>query len=139
MRRIGRYQLRVRTLLLVPALIALSWWLAIQAVEWRYLGDDYQRMAALQEAEELACLRTAGTAIPHHYGEVLAYVHTADRKCSYPVMRSRPLTEVERTEQARVRDQARRRAAYHRALKRRYQWLAWFPWFGHPKEAPPPL
>jgi hypothetical protein len=50
MRPIGRYQLRVRTLLLVPIVVALSCWLAVQAVDH---GDDYQQLAAVHAEEAL--------------------------------------------------------------------------------------
>jgi hypothetical protein len=48
MRTIGRFQLRVRTLLFIPVIVAFSWWLAIQMVDrqnFQYLVEEHEAKA----------------------------------------------------------------------------------------------
>jgi len=119
-------------------MLALSWWIADALIEWNCRGDDYLRMAAFHEFEELADRKIAGSAMPDHYYEHSHYVTFKDRRCILSVGQNRPLTEAEKREEMRVREQAGRRADYHAVLKKKYQWLAWFPWFPPRADAPPP-
>src|SRR5690242_4740621 len=109
MRQIGRYQLRVRTLLLIPTIVPLSWWLAVQAVDH---CDDYQHRAALHQKEALFCRGIAQSPIPDIIVDYTLGV--GDRRCSG---RDRPMSEAEKTEARRFRERAGRLAAYHHSLK----------------------
>jgi hypothetical protein len=128
MKRIGRYQLQVRTLLLLPALVAPSWWIADLMIASRNRSEDYQHLAALHGSEELDCLKIAGTPLPVGYGTGVYDTGRDYGMCPILEERTRPLSEVEKNKERSVRQQAGRRAAYHRALKRKYLLLARFPW-----------
>jgi hypothetical protein len=129
MKQIGHYQVRVRKLLLIPIVVALSWWLAIQAVEH---GDDYQQRAAAHAKEASSWQMVARTPIPDTVVDFT--LAPGDRRCSG---RDRPLSEAERLEERLHRERAGRLAAYHRSLKRKYALAAWLPWL--PLADDPPL
>ena len=65
MRQLGRYQLRVRTLLLIPLVVALSWWLAIWAVN----RQSFRESASFHAAKETAYESTAREPIPEYISE----------------------------------------------------------------------
>jgi hypothetical protein len=130
MKQIRRYQVRVRTLLLIPTVVPLSWWLAVQAVEH---GDDYQQRAATHAKEASSWQMVAKSPLPN---TVVDFTLAAgDRRCSG---RDRPLSEAERLEERLHRERAGRLAAYHRSLKRKYALAAWLPWLPLATDPPPP-
>ena len=130
MKQIGRYQLRIRTLLLIPTIVPLSWWMAVQTVDH---GDDYQQRAATHEKEASSWQRVAESPIPNTIVDFTLGV--GDRRCSG---RDRPLNEAERLEERRHRERAGRLAAYHRSLGRKYALAAWLPWLPLVAEPRPP-
>jgi hypothetical protein len=119
MRQIGRYQLSVRTLLFIPAILAISCWLAIRAVD----REIFQELAAQHENEALSYQVIADSPIKEHV--ITGYALGLDRRCRQIEI---VLSEAEILEARRVRERAGRRAAHHHALGRKYAWAAWFPW-----------
>ncbi len=141
MRQFGRYQMRVRTLFLMPAMLAFAWWLADHAIEWQQRSEDYQGKAALHERDETLSRTFAVSLIPDHIYEPLyrgTYSLGGGRIGCKVVGNNRPLTEAEKSAARRLREQAGRLTAYHRALKLKYQRLAWFPLFSPPADPAPP-
>jgi hypothetical protein len=130
MRPIGRYQLRVRTLLLVPAVVALSCWLAVQAVDH---GDDYQQLAAVHAEEALFYQTFAQSAIPDTIVDYTLCLR--GQRCGG---RDRPTTEAEKMEARRSQERAGRLAAYHFALRRKYALAALVPWLPLTPDPLPP-
>jgi hypothetical protein len=132
MRQIGRYQLSVRKLLVIPVIVALSWWLAVQAIELSNQRDKFQELAALHEKEALSHQVVANSSI----GDTITIQgHAADRRCN---MIDRPISEAEILEAKGFRERAGRRAFYHQALGRKYAWAAWFPWLPVATDPPEP-
>ena len=64
MRQFGRFQMRVRTLLLMPVMLAFAWWLADHAIDWQQYREDYQERAALHESNETHSREFAESPIP---------------------------------------------------------------------------
>jgi hypothetical protein len=128
MRRLGRFQFPVRRLLLLPAILAFSWWLAIEAIE----GQSLRELARCYEHEEAAYESMARAPIPEYYWE--------DDGCFTRGFtgRKRSLTEAELKAERRAREQAARLAAYHHALKVKYTWAAWIPWLPVAADPLPP-
>jgi len=122
----------------MPAILAISWWLAVQIVAWRNYWEDFQELAALHEKETLSWRVVAESPIPDHYVDDWHEVVQRDRRCSYFVGRDRPLTEAEKMEETCVRERAGHRAAYHRGLQQKYAWMAWFPWIPLATDPPQP-
>src|SRR5689334_9151948 len=98
MRRLGRYQLRVRRLLLLPPIVAISWWLAIAFVD----RQRFEEMASYHAAEEAIYHLEARAPIPAFYA---AWVMDRNRRCRYV---KRALSEFELTRERQVRQQAAR-------------------------------
>ena len=128
MRRLGRFQFPVRRLLLLPAIVAFSWWLAIGAVEGQYL-----RELVLYHEQEEATYDSMARAPIQRYEEYWAM--DSRRHCYHY---KHVLTEAELLLQRTAREQAARRATYHHSLKVKYAWASWFPWFPVAADPPPP-
>jgi hypothetical protein len=134
----SRFQFRVRTLLLAPVILALSWWLAVQKIEMDIRSEDYQQIALLHEQEAVSYQQFVESPIPDQYVYGWGYVTSSGQSWSLYTGRTRPLTEAERMNAKRDRERAGRRVAYHRALTRKYSWAARFPWFPIATDAPEP-
>jgi hypothetical protein len=126
MQPIGRYQFRVRTLLFVPTIGALSCWLAVRAVDH---GEEYQQLAAAHEKEAWSWQTIAHSPISNTVADYTLGVCNA---------RDRPATEAQQMEAKRSRERAGRLAAYHLALKRKYALAAWLPWLPLAADPAPP-
>lgn len=130
MKPIGRFQWRVRTLLLLPALVAVAWCLAFRVAEWADLHEDYRHQAALHAKGALSSQTFAESPIP-----TTRRAGTGHGSCGGDVV-DRPLTEAERIEERRQRERARRVADYHRTMRRKYALATWLPFL---PLAPDPL
>jgi hypothetical protein len=95
-------------------------------------------MAVQHEFEELTCLRTAETPLPVGYGTGVYDTVYEYGKCTRVVERTRLLTKPEKMKERSAREKGGRFAAYHRALNRKYRWLAWFPWLPTSADPSPP-
>jgi hypothetical protein len=127
MRRLGRFQFGVRRLLLLPAIAAFSWWLAIEAVE----GQSRWEVVRYHEHEEAAYDSTARRPLPESVPVRPPYEGFFEQDIR------RPPSEAELRVERQAREQAARLAAYHHGLSVKYIWAAWLPWF--PVAADPPL
>jgi hypothetical protein len=134
MKPIGRYQWRVRTLLLFPVLVALSWCLAVQAVEWGLLREDHRARAAQHSKEALSAQTFADSPIPAAHVAYAMGLEGTSRRCS---RYETPLSEAEKAEARRLRERAHRLAAHHRSLRRKYALASWLPFL--PLAPEPPL
>lgn len=126
---LGRYQLRLRVFLCLPFIVVLVWWLAGLALDLRaFLIEMSQRRRNIQaaiashEKEARSHQARAESAIPE---QVAAWATGESR---VPVRVTRPIGEVEIRDQKLLREHAARCAAYHRAMKQKYEEEAWFPW-----------
>jgi hypothetical protein len=128
MGRLGRCQWRVRRLLLVPAIVAFSCWLAIGAVD----RQQFRELASEHEIKEAACEAMARAPIQEYEESWAMDIH---RHCTHI---KRALTEAELKDQRRARQWAAGRAAYHHSLKIKYTWASWLPWFPIAADPPPP-
>jgi hypothetical protein len=128
MRPLGRYQLRVRTLLLIPVVVALACWLAIWAVN----RQSFRDLAAFHGYKEADYESLAREPIPEYINERIQY---PNRRHTFVY---RALSEAELKAERQAREQAARRAAYHRGLKLKYTFASWRPWFPVPADPPPP-
>jgi hypothetical protein len=128
MTQIGRYQLSVRTLLFIPAILAISRWLTIRALD----REIFQELAEQHENEALSYQMTADSPIQDR---VLICALGTDRRCRRVEI---VLSEAEILEAKRLRERAGRCAAHHQALERKYAWAAWFPWLPVATDPPDP-
>jgi hypothetical protein len=128
MRRLGRFQFGVRRLLLLPAIVAFSWWLAIEAIE----GQSRWEVVRYHEHEEAAYDSIARQPLPRFVSVRLPY------PICFGEEPTRPPDEAELRAERQAREQAARLAAYHHALKVKYIWAAWLPWFPVAAEPRPP-
>ncbi len=128
MRQLGRYQLRVRTLLLIPVVVALSWWLAIWAVN----RQSFRDLASFHGYKEADYESLAREPIPEYINERINY---PNNRHTYTY---RALSEAELKAERQAREQAARRAAYHHTLKRKYTLASWLPGFPVAADPPPP-
>ena len=128
MRRLGQYQLRVRTLLLIPIIVAFFLWVAIRALERQSLLE----WASYHEEREAAYESKARAPIPERCE--LWIMHRNHLGTQF----GRALTEAELRDARQARQQADRNAAYHRALKVKYTRAARFPWLPVAADPSPP-
>ncbi len=134
MRRIGKYQFRMRTLLGIPLIVACTWWLVIQALEidWGASEDQISVRLVYHEEKALHYQEVAQSKI-QEYSE--GWAMDMNDHCS-PV--KIPLSAAEIEQQKLYRLHAARRAAYHSAMKEKYAWAARFPWLPIMKDPPEP-
>jgi 4-amino-4-deoxy-L-arabinose transferase-like glycosyltransferase len=118
MRRIRRYLLRLRPFLLILLILALSWWIALQA-------SDRETLHRSVADHEGAAMYYQGIAESPIGDRVAGWAMGPDRRCGWF---ERPRSEAEMIELTRLRDRAARRAAHHRALVHKYELAVWFPW-----------
>jgi hypothetical protein len=107
MRRLARYHMRVRWLLLLPPLVAISWWLSIALVDRQPLRE----LASYHATEEAVYQLKARAPIPPFYA---VWAMDRNRRCTYF---TRALSEPELRKERQVREQAACLAGYHHSLK----------------------
>jgi hypothetical protein len=106
----------------MPTIVALSFWLAIQSVDY---GEEYRQVAAAHAKEALRYQQFAESPLPRTVVDyTLGVCNTLER----------PMTEAETIQQRYLRERAARLAAYHLNLKRKYVLKAWLPWLPLPAD-----
>ena len=128
MRQLGRYKVRVRMLLFIPAFLAISWWITVCALD----GETYQQLAALHETEALYYQVIADSPIKYY---TTGYALGLDRGCRRFEI---ALSEAEIMKARRARDRAGRHAAHHQTLERKYAWATSYPWLLLATDPPEP-
>jgi len=119
MRQIGRFQLHLRELLLVTAILPISSWLAAEIH-----GESAHRkyVAALHKQEAMHYKGIAESEILDHHTMFAMDMNRVCRRVEYP------MAEAEMTEAKRIRERAGGLLAYHLALQHKYERAAYFPW-----------
>ncbi len=130
----GRFRFRMRTLLLVPVVIAVAWWIAIQAEwlcrEWVFAEERIAAQAAYHRAEMTKWWTEAQREVPRTN---ITWERGRDRVCRRI---ETPMTLAEIDKARRDIALAARRADYHDALVQKYESAMWFPLW--PIEPDPP-
>jgi hypothetical protein len=138
-KRLGRYQLRLRTFLCLPFVVALMWWLAglaldlkasfIETLQRRW---DIQDAISLHEQQAMKCQANAEAEIPD---QVTEFQLGRGRICRSV---TRPLTKAEIEDQKLLRQHAALCMVYHLSMKKKYESASWTPWRTIPPDPPPP-
>lgn len=139
-KRLGRYQLRLRTFLCLPFVVAYVWWLAGVAIdlkasfiETRQRSHDIQAAIEFHERQAMSYLAIAEAEVPDQMTELKSGDDGVTRRVA------RPLSEFEIEERKLLRQNAALRVVYHRDMKRKYESASWAPWRLVPRDPPPPI
>lgn len=129
-----QYQLSVRTLLVFPAVIAVAWWIAIQANwlcgEWVAAREHIGARASYHYSEMMRWRAEAQRLPPRTH---ITWVTGRDLVCR---VIETPMTPAEIDRARPDIGLATRRANYHQALYQKYKSAMWLPFW--PIEPDPP-
>jgi hypothetical protein len=138
-KRLGRYQLRLRTFLCLPFVVALVWWLAgpaldlkasfIETLQRRW---DIQDAISLHEQQAMKCQANAEAEIP---AQETGLALVRGRGCQQVTYR---LSESEIEYRKTLRQHAALCVVYNLSMKQKYESAYWTPWGTIPPDPSPP-
>jgi hypothetical protein len=138
-KRLGRYQLRLRTFLCLPFAMAFVWWLSgvvvdfkASLIETRQRWRDIRAAIALHERKAIEYQASAEAEIPDQVTELQLGPDRISRRVT------RPFSEFEIEERKILRQNAALRAVYHLDMKKKYESASWAPWRLVQRDPPPP-
>jgi hypothetical protein len=138
-KRLGRYQLQLRSFLCLPSAVAFVWCIAgvvvdlkASLIETRQRWRDIRAAVAFHDKKAIEYQASAEAEIPDQVPESQLGDDGVWR------LVTRPLSEFEIEERKLLRENAASRVVYHLAMKRKYESASWTPWRLVPRDPPPP-